>query len=185
MKNTWWHSHEDSHHRDLGEWTRNNMMLYPPRKDGEPARPFEIYWGRANVAAGYKGDPLKRVCFSLNNMPITQALTYTYNLRNREGYIMYEILKEAQDYAAKEVEFPDNMHIAECFSIEFKTEFMPLGATISKVKLIPLEAVKKRQPSDRGTLLNLRLRILILPISMIGTSGFSKTGPLPVPGRKR
>ena len=135
MKNAWWHSHEDSHHRDLGEWTRNNMMLYPPRKDGEPARPFEIYWGRANVAAGYKGDPLKRVCFSLNNMPITQALTYTYNLRNREGYIMYEILKEAQDYAAKEVEFPDNMHIAECFSIEFKTEFMPVGATISKVKL--------------------------------------------------
>ena len=134
-KNTWWNSHEDKHHRDLGEWTRNNMMLYPPRKDGDPARPFEIYWGRANVAAGYKVDPLKRVCFSLTNMPITQALTYTYNLRNREGYIMYEILKEAQDYAAKEVEFPDNMYIAECFSIEFKTEFMPLAAIISKVKL--------------------------------------------------
>ena len=110
------------------------MMLYPPRKDGEPARPFEIYWGRANVAAGYKGDPLKRVCFSLNNMSISKALTYTYNLRTREGYIMYEILKEAQDYAAKEVEFPDNMHIAECFSIEFKTEFMPIQTIISKVK---------------------------------------------------
>merc|ERR1712241_741067 len=39
-------------HHDMGEWTRNNQMLYPPLEEGQPRRPFEIYWGKAQVAVG-------------------------------------------------------------------------------------------------------------------------------------
>ena len=58
------------------------------------------------------------------------------NERRQKEMDMLRILKEAQDYASKEVEFVDNMHIAECFSIELKTEFMPLATIISKVLIL-------------------------------------------------
>ena len=38
-------------------------MIYPPRKPGEPRRPFEIYWGRANVNAEIDGNALRRLWY--------------------------------------------------------------------------------------------------------------------------
>merc|ERR1712113_203963 len=102
---------ENKHHYDMGEWTRNNNMIYPPRKQGEPRRPFEIYWGRANVNAEIVGNALRRLCFSMNNLDIEKAIAVAYNLRRREGYHVYETLRDAQIYASYEVEYPQNMHV--------------------------------------------------------------------------
>ena len=46
----WRASLSNKQHHDMGEWTKKNTMLYPPQKEGEPPRPYEVYWGRANVA---------------------------------------------------------------------------------------------------------------------------------------
>merc|ERR1711953_194946 len=109
---------ENKHHYDMGEWTRNNNMIYPPRKPGEPRRPFEIYWGRANVNAEIDGNAFRRLCFSMNNLDIEKAIAVAYNLRRREGYHVYETLRDAQIYASYEVEYAQNMHVGECFAVQ-------------------------------------------------------------------
>ena len=48
--NQWRSSLKDMKHNDMGEWTRKNLMLYPPQKEGEPKRPYELYWGKAQIA---------------------------------------------------------------------------------------------------------------------------------------
>ena len=58
--NVKWRSHlARKTHNDLGEWTRKNLMLYPPQKEGEPARPCEVYWGRAQIAMSVR--PMHRL----------------------------------------------------------------------------------------------------------------------------
>jgi len=108
---------ENKHHYDMGEWTKKNLMIYPPLEPGQSPRPFEIYWGRANVNADLNGKALMRTCISMNNLNIEKAIAVAYNLRRREGYHLYETLREAQDYAATEVEYPENMHVGECFAL--------------------------------------------------------------------
>ena len=54
----------------------------------------------------------------MNNLDIEKAIAVAYNLRRREGYHVYETLRDAQIYASYEVEYPQNMHVGECFAVQ-------------------------------------------------------------------
>ena len=69
-------------------------------------------------------------------MNVEEALAVTYNMKGTariESLNVYETLREALDYAANDVEFVNNMHVAECFSVRYDVQLMPYGPVLYKV----------------------------------------------------
>ena len=88
------------------------------------------------------GKKLELICLycgfslSIQNMNVEEALAVMYNIKGKDksdAFQIYEMLKEALDYAAKDVEFPMNMHVAECFSVMYDIHVYPAGLSMEKV----------------------------------------------------
>ena len=50
-------------------------------------------------------------------------------------YSFFKTLREAKDYAAREVEFENNMHVAECFAVQNSLQVQPNGLVKLKVNI--------------------------------------------------
>ena len=68
--------------------------------------------------------------FSIQNMNVEEAMATMYNIKgaeSKDSLHVYEMLREGLDYAAKELEFPLNMHVAECFAVSFDIQVTAMG----------------------------------------------------------
>ena len=69
-------------------------------------------------------------------MNVEEALAVLYNIQGKEkgdAFQIFDMLRQALDYAAKDVEFPMNMHVAECFSVMYDIHTMPVHLSMEKV----------------------------------------------------
>jgi len=142
---SWRASLMNKEHHDMGEWTKKNLMLYPPQKEGEPPRPMEIYWGRAQIAANARR--MHVLCLSLNNLDIEEAIALCYNMKLRTGTHMYEVLREAKDFASREVSNPSNMHVAECFALKYQDCYHPGQGILRKQNLTNVYVLLREGPA--------------------------------------
>ncbi|CAK8686855.1 unnamed protein product [Clavelina lepadiformis] len=108
--------HVNKWHRDLGEWTDKNEMLYPPMNPEDGIRPAEIYHGRAKIR--YPTKKMIHVSCLVLNMNIDEAISKLDYINNKGAKIIREVLLEAQELAVKEhnVEFKSNLHVATSFT---------------------------------------------------------------------
>jgi len=144
QRKQWLHSLEKKQHNDMGEWSKKNNMIYPPLEEGEPPRPHEIYWGRGRVAICRR--VMARTCLTVNNLELQDALDKMYNLKAREGFIMYEVLREARDFATKRAPSANTFHIAECWATVLNREYRHGYAILRKRDLTNIYVLLREGP---------------------------------------
>lgn len=60
---------------------------------------------------------------------------------------MYEVLREARDYASQQVAQENNFHIAECFALKFQEEYNPGQLILRKQHLVNVYVLLREGPA--------------------------------------
>jgi len=97
------------------KWKNYNNVVYPPREEGEPIRPAEVYHVRENIK--YSKKKMWYIACMIRGMSVDEALKQLLFVERKGAAILREILLEAQEEAVKEhnVEFKSNLFIADSF----------------------------------------------------------------------
>lgn len=98
-----------------GRWLKNNDVVYPPQKPGEPRRPADVCHARMNIK--YSKDKLWYTAGMIRGMTIDEAMKQLSFSPHKGAHIVLEVLKEAQQIAVEDhnVEFKSNLWIEESF----------------------------------------------------------------------
>ncbi|KAL3879527.1 hypothetical protein ACJMK2_031821 [Sinanodonta woodiana] len=93
------------------KWLKYNDIVYPPRKEGEPARPAEITHMRTNVK--YSPDNMAFIATMIRGMSIDEALKQLSFHKRKGAQVISEVLLEAQEMAVRDhnVEFKSNLWV--------------------------------------------------------------------------